>query len=86
MYAICIGGQDAARERLRRAGWRAGYVRVGNVSFEAISKMGAMVVFEPEKGDAGYASLPGTLGFGRQPLPRGSEFYEEAMDCLSDVR
>ena len=86
MFVICVGGQKAAKERLRRAGWRAGNIRIGNASFEAMSKMGAMVVFEPGKGDDGYASLPGTLGFGWQPLPRGTEFYEEAMDCLSDVR
>ena len=86
MFVICVGGQKAAKERLRCAGWRAGNIQIGNASFEAMSKMGAMVVFEPGHGDDGYASLPGTLGFGRQPLPRGSEFYEEAMDCLSDVR
>ena len=86
MFAICVGGQLAAKERLRRAGWWVGNVQVGNISFEAMSKMGASIVFEPGKGDDGYASLPGILGFTLQPLPRGNELYEEAMDCLSDVR
>ena len=88
MFAICVGGQVAAKERLRRAGWWVGNIQVGNTLFEAMSKMGVSVVFEPKKGDDGYASLPGTpgLGFGWQPLPRGNELYEEAMDCLSDVR
>ena len=86
MYAICIGGQNAAKKRLSRAGWQVGNVQVGNASFEAMSKMGAMVVFEPGKGDDGYASLPGALVFGWQPLQKGSELYEEAMDCLSDVQ
>lgn len=86
MFVICVGGQKAAKERLRRAGWRAGNMQIGNASFEAMSKMGAMIAFEPEQGDDGYASSPGTLGFGWQPLYRGNELYEEAMDCLSDVR
>ena len=86
MFAICVGGQKAAKERLRKAGWRSGSVGIGNAFFDTMSKGNAMIAFEPGKGDDGYASLPGVLGFGWQPLQRGDEIYEEAMDCLSGIR
>ena len=85
MYALCVGGQKAAKERLRKAGWRSGSIGIANAFFETMSKGDAMIAFEPEKGDDGYASLPGAFGFGFQPLGRGTPLYEEAMDCLSNV-
>lgn len=85
MFVICIGGQAAAKDRLAAAGWRVGALGINGVAFEAASKNGAVVVFEPGYGDDGYASLPGGMGMGFLPLPRGNPLYEEAMDCLSDV-
>ena len=85
MLVLCIGSQSAAKQRLRRARWRDGRLSVGPGEFDAMSKNGAFIAFEPGKGDNGYASLPGTLGFGWQPIPRGNPLYEEAMNCLSGI-
>ena len=86
MYVVCVGGQKAAKERLRNAGWRSGSIGLGNAFFDTMSKGDATVVFEPEKGDDGYASSPVSFGFGIQPIQRGAPLYEEARDCLGDVR
>lgn len=86
MLVLCIGGQSAAKQRLRRAGWREGRVSVGPAEFDAVSKGGALIAFEPDKGDLGFASLPQTMAIGGwQPIPRGNPLYEEAMNCLSDI-
>lgn len=86
MYVICVGGQRAAKERLRKAGWSMGTVSIGGAAIEAASKLWAIVAFEPGKGDDGFASEPGTIEFGFTPLKKNDQLREEAMNCLSGLR
>lgn len=83
MFAMCVGGQNAAKERLRLAGWTPGQVVIGaSATISVMSKNGVIVAFEPGGNDSGCASLPGAFGFGFIPLPEDHPLYQEAMDCL----
>lgn len=83
MYVMCVGGQNAAKERLRRAGWVPGQIAIGpRATISVMAKNGAIVAFEPCDNDSGCASLPGVFSFGFTPLPEAHPLYREAMDCL----
>lgn len=84
MFAMCVGGQNAAKERLRRAGWAPGQIVIGaSAAISVMTKNGVIVAFEPGDYDSGCASLPGDIfGFGFIPLPEDHPLYKEAMDCL----
>ena len=79
MLVMLNGGAKAAKQRLSRKGWIPMEFNIGPARIEAMGKGMVIVAFHP---DGDFSSLPGTMGFVFQPIPRGEALYDEAMDCL----